>query len=146
MEEKAASRLRGKWKGSAGFLAKESVSWDELRRVPSGERELRAYLEQRITARAKGGSEKDPRWRKSALVGACMEIVFGLPVSPAVRAAAYRILATMPEMKSLGRVKDPLGRMGEAFGYQVPPAQATRTRTRSPMSSIPRRACRSRVR
>jgi hypothetical protein len=121
MEEKAASRLRGKWKGSAGFLAKESVSWEELRRVPSGERELRAYLEQRITARAKGGSEKDPRWRKSALVGACMEIVFGLPVSPAVRAAAYRILATMPEMKSLGRVKDPLGRMGEAFGYQVPP-------------------------
>ncbi|MGP4104562.1 hypothetical protein [Nonomuraea sp. KM90] len=51
-----------------------------------------------------------------------MEIVFGLPVSSAVRAAAYRILATMPKMKSLGTVKDPLGRTGEAFGYQDPPA------------------------
>ncbi|MEU4409064.1 hypothetical protein AB0F88_31505 [Streptosporangium sp. NPDC023963] len=50
-----------------------------------------------------------------------MQIVFTLPVSPAVRASAYRILATMPTLRSLGRMKDPLGRTSEAFGYQAVP-------------------------
>lgn len=117
-EEKMATRLRGKWKGSGGTLAKERITWDEIRRIPSGERELRAYLEQRITAHAKGGYGNDPEWRESALQGSCME-VFSLPVSPAVRASAYRILATFPKMTSLGKVKDPLGRTGEALGYQT---------------------------
>ncbi|MER6949427.1 CU044_5270 family protein [Nonomuraea sp. NPDC000554] len=118
-EEKVGSRLRGKWKNSGGSLTKELVGWDEISRIPSGEQELRAYLEQRITAQAKGGREGDPQWREGALQGSCMEIVFGLPVSPAVRASAYRILAGLPGMKSLGRVKDPLGRTGEALGYQM---------------------------
>ncbi|MER5326667.1 CU044_5270 family protein [Streptosporangium roseum] len=120
-EEKVASRLRGGWKGSGGSLTKEPLTWDEIRHIPSGERELRAYLEQLLTTPAKGGSGQDPRRPESALQEACMQIVFALPVSPAVRASAYRILATMPELKSLGRVKDPLGRTGEAFGYQMAP-------------------------
>ncbi|MET9063800.1 CU044_5270 family protein [Streptosporangium sandarakinum] len=120
-EEKRATRLRGKWKNSGGSLVKELIGWEEIRRIPSGDRELRAYLERRITAEAKGDYGQDPQWRESALSGACMEIVFGLPVSPAVRASAYRILAGMPRMKSLGRMKDPLGRVGEAIGYQVDP-------------------------
>ncbi|GLW99578.1 CU044_5270 family protein [Microtetraspora sp. NBRC 16547] len=118
-EEKTATRLRGKWKGVGGSLTKESMTWDEIRRIPSGERELRAYLERRITALAKGDYGNDPEWRESALQGSCMDIVFFLPVSPAVRASAYRILATIPKMTSLGKVKDPLGRMGEALGYQT---------------------------
>lgn len=116
-EEKMATRLRGKWKGSAGSLTKELITWDEASRIPSGERELRAYLEQRL----KGFSGFSGQ-ESALLQGACMEIVFGLPVAPAVRASAYRILATLPEMKSLGRVKDPLGRTGEGIGYQVAPA------------------------
>ncbi|MGW4663742.1 CU044_5270 family protein [Streptosporangium sandarakinum] len=120
-EEKKAARLLGKWKNSGGPLVKELISWEEIRRIPSGDRELRAYLERRVTAEVEGDDGQDPQWRESAVSGACMEIVFGLPVSPAVRASAYRILAGMPQMKSLGRVKDPLGRMGEAIGYQVNP-------------------------
>ncbi|AWS47919.1 CU044_5270 family protein [Streptosporangium sp. 'caverna'] len=120
-EEKTATRLRGKWNGSGGDLTKELLTWDEIRRIPSGERELRAYLEQRLTAQAKADYGQNPRSLEAALQEACMQIVFGLPASPAVRASAYRILATMPELKSLGRVKDPLGRTGEAFGYQVAP-------------------------
>ncbi|MFI7059017.1 CU044_5270 family protein [Streptosporangium canum] len=120
--EKTAARLRGKWKGSGGLLASDSITWDEIRRIPSGERELRAYLGQLITAQAKAGRyPRDPRSLEAALQEPCMEIVFDLPASPAVRASAYRILATMPWMKSLGKMKDPLGRTGEAFGYQVAP-------------------------
>ncbi|WP_433352506.1 CU044_5270 family protein [Microtetraspora malaysiensis] len=119
-EEKVAARLRGKWKDSAGLLTKEPVTWDQIRRIPSDERELRAYLERRITSRAESRSyEIDPKDLELALQGSCMSIVFGLPVSPAVRAAAYRLLATLPGMTALGRVQDPLGRAGEALGYQV---------------------------
>lgn len=41
-------------------------------------------------------------------------IVLNLPVSPQVRAAAYRMLAAMPGVTSLGRVTDRLGRPGAA--------------------------------
>ncbi len=41
-------------------------------------------------------------------------LVLDLPVSPQVRAAAYRMLAAMPEVASLGRVTDQLGRPGVA--------------------------------
>lgn len=120
-------RVRLTRQGSDGSLTKDLLTWDEIRRIPSGERELHAYLEQLLTAQAKGGFGQDPRRPESALQEACMRIVFGLPVSPAVRASAYRILATMPELKSLGRVKDPLGRTGEAFGYQMAPGFGRKT-------------------
>ncbi|MEU7897402.1 CU044_5270 family protein [Nonomuraea sp. NPDC049152] len=119
-EEKEATRLRGKWKDSGGAIV-NPISWEEIGHIPSGDRELRAYLERRITAEAKGDHGQGPQSQESALSGACVAIVFGLPVSPAVRASAYRILADMPQMKSLGKMKDPLGRMGEAIGYQVDP-------------------------
>ncbi|WP_406045940.1 CU044_5270 family protein [Micromonospora sp. NBC_00898] len=41
-------------------------------------------------------------------------IVLDLPVSPQVRAAAYRMLAAIPGVTSLGRVTDRLGRPGVA--------------------------------
>ncbi|MGV9804879.1 CU044_5270 family protein [Micromonospora chersina] len=41
-------------------------------------------------------------------------LVLDLPVSPQVRAAAYRMLAALPGVTSLGRVTDQLGRSGVA--------------------------------
>ncbi|MEV0425362.1 CU044_5270 family protein [Micromonospora sp. NPDC050495] len=41
-------------------------------------------------------------------------LVLDLPVSPQVRAAAYRMLAALPGVTSLGRVTDQLGRPGVA--------------------------------
>jgi hypothetical protein len=40
--------------------------------------------------------------------------VFELPVTPAVRAALYRMLAELPGVRSLGRVRDVAGREGQA--------------------------------
>jgi hypothetical protein len=39
------------------------------------------------------------------------------PVTPAVRAALYQMLATMPGIKNLGTVTDPAGQQGEAVSY-----------------------------
>lgn len=34
------------------------------------------------------------------------------PAAPKVRAATYRMPADLPEVRSLGRVRDPLGQVG----------------------------------
>jgi hypothetical protein len=41
------------------------------------------------------------------------------PVTPATRAAAYRLLASLPGMRMVGRVHDRLGRPGVALAYQA---------------------------
>lgn len=43
--------------------------------------------------------------------------VMEMPVTSAVRAALYRMLADLPGMENLGEVKDPAGRQGDAVGY-----------------------------
>jgi hypothetical protein len=67
------------------------------------------------------------------------------PVTPAVRAALYQMLATMPGIKSLGEVTDPTGQRGEAVSYTatyrncgpalIPGADA------KPTSAAPSRSC-----
>jgi hypothetical protein len=44
-----------------------------------------------------------------------------MPVKPAVRAAAYRVMAEMPGVRGLGRVTDPLGREGVGFTFPGTP-------------------------
>jgi hypothetical protein len=43
--------------------------------------------------------------------------IMEMPVTSAVRAALYRMLADLPGMESLGEVKDPAGQQGDAVGY-----------------------------
>jgi hypothetical protein len=43
--------------------------------------------------------------------------ILEMPVTPAVRAALYEMLAGMPGIQSLGEVTDPAGRQGEAVSY-----------------------------
>ena len=43
--------------------------------------------------------------------------ILEMPVTPAVRAALYEMLAAMPGIKSLGEVTDPAGQQGDAVSY-----------------------------
>jgi hypothetical protein len=49
------------------------------------------------------------------LFTACLELA-EVPAKPAVRAAAFRLLARLPDLTALGRVPDPLGRVGVGVG------------------------------
>ena len=55
------------------------------------------------------------------------------PAPPQVRAAAYRMLAQMPEVRSVGLVRDPLGRTGEGI-YFYDPSSLPLTGTAEPTS------------
>ncbi|MEU8119862.1 CU044_5270 family protein [Spirillospora sp. NPDC049024] len=47
------------------------------------------------------------------------QLVSGAPVSPKVRAAAFRMMAGLPSVRTLGELTDPLGRRGTAIALKV---------------------------
>jgi hypothetical protein len=94
----------------------QNVSYDYLRALPSDQVQLQATLAklyQRQAGNAPAYDQSD--WMFQQVSG-----LITLPVSAAVRASAYRILADLPGITSLGTVTDPLGRTGVAVAL---PAQ-----------------------
>ncbi|MQY04760.1 CU044_5270 family protein [Actinomadura macrotermitis] len=79
----------------------------QLRRLPTDPAQLRAYI-----LRKPHGSE-GPITDAERLYDAVWDL-FSEPAPSNVRAAAYRMLAQMPGIRSLGSVSDPLGRRGHA--------------------------------
>ncbi|NUW44025.1 CU044_5270 family protein [Nonomuraea rhodomycinica] len=60
------------------------------------------------------------------LADAVSGLLWSKPSPPAVRAAAYRLLADLPNVRYLGRSADPKGRPGEAFAFTLDPATGVR--------------------
>ncbi|MER7795258.1 CU044_5270 family protein [Streptomyces sp. NPDC097640] len=87
-----------------------NVTYADLRKLPADTAKLKEYLEGLYEEDR--GSEISGRtewmWRQAA------ELIT-LPVRPEVRAAAYRVIAGLPGIRSLGEVTDPLGRKGVGF-------------------------------
>ncbi|GAA4199677.1 hypothetical protein GCM10022252_51820 [Streptosporangium oxazolinicum] len=118
--ERTAERLH--WKDTAGDLTVEPITWKEVRAIPSEPEKLRTYLEERIIRRLTADPDVAVDVEKVTvqhLRSACMRIISSLPVSPEARASAYRILASLPGIRAEGEVTDPLGRRGQALGYQL---------------------------
>ncbi|WP_214416621.1 CU044_5270 family protein [Sphaerisporangium fuscum] len=117
--ERTAELLHGKWKGSAGDMAGDSMTWKEVRAIPSEPDKLRSYLEERIGRLEPAGSGMDVKEARAyILLRDCVGIISGLPASPEVRASAYRILASLPGIRAEGERTDPLGRRGQTLSYQ----------------------------
>ncbi|CDR10045.1 CU044_5270 family protein [Streptomyces iranensis] len=91
-------------------LGARNVSYAELRKLPGDSAKLKGVLADLYEEDR--GSEISGRtewmWRQAAGL-------IGLPVRPGVRAAAYRVIADLPGIRSLGEVTDPLGRKGVGF-------------------------------
>ncbi|MEU4897940.1 CU044_5270 family protein [Streptomyces sp. NPDC044780] len=91
-------------------LGPRNVTYEDLRKLPEDSAELTAVLADLY--QEDGGSEIRDRtewmWRQAA------ELI-NLPVKAGVRAAAYRVIAELPGIRSLGEVADPTGRKGVGF-------------------------------
>ncbi|MDW6062993.1 CU044_5270 family protein [Streptomyces sp. FXJ1.4098] len=91
-------------------LGARNVTYADLRKLPGDSGKLKEYLEGLYEEDR--GSEISGRtewmWRQAAGL-------ISLPVKPEVRAAAYRVIADLPGIRSLGEVTDPLGRKGVGF-------------------------------
>ncbi|MFI6483691.1 CU044_5270 family protein [Nonomuraea sp. NPDC050663] len=141
--ERTATRLRGKWTGSAGDLMGELMTWRELDEIPGNPEELRGYLEERIsrrlTADAHPGLDVE-QTTANLLRQGCVDIISRLPASPEARASAYRVLASLPGIRAVGESTDPLGRNGQTLSYQVEAEPGLFTQVRlliDPSSGLP---------
>ncbi|HUR09234.1 MAG TPA: CU044_5270 family protein [Nonomuraea sp.] len=120
--ERTAERLHGRWKGMAGDLTGEMMTWNEVRALPGEPDKLQSYLEERITRQLTADPDAGMNVQKvtaEVLRQGCVDIISRLPASPEARASAYRILASLPGIRAEGEVADPLGRRGQAISYQV---------------------------
>lgn len=94
-------------------LGDRNVSQAELDALPTDPAALRGVL----LSRFDGGGGDMPTDRDEWLFTVATHVVIDLPVSNEVRAAAYRMLATLPGVRGLGAVQDMRGRPGQAIAY-----------------------------
>ncbi|MDX3693267.1 CU044_5270 family protein [Streptomyces europaeiscabiei] len=93
-------------------LGSRNASYQDLLELPSDSAGLRRELERRHGEDS--GAEISDR---TAYVLRQATDLITMPVKPAVRAAAYRVLAEQPGVRGLGRVTDPLGREGVGVAF-----------------------------
>ncbi|SCG80776.1 hypothetical protein GA0070609_6637 [Micromonospora echinaurantiaca] len=94
-------------------LGDRNVSQAELDALPTDPAGLRGVL----LGRFDGGGGDMPTDRDEWLFTVATHVVIDLPVSNEVRAAAYRMLATLPGVRGLGAVQDMRGRPGQAIAF-----------------------------
>ncbi|WP_431902550.1 CU044_5270 family protein [Nonomuraea sp. bgisy101] len=104
--------------GSLGMLTNgEPMTPDRLGKLPATPEGLRDYLESVIEKGAADGNLPPLGRGQHAdlwLYDMGAHIIMHFPVSPEVRAAAYRMIASLPSVTAVGEVTDPLGRRGRA--------------------------------
>ncbi|MGY0002682.1 CU044_5270 family protein [Micromonospora sp. I033] len=94
-------------------LGDRNVSQAQLDALPTEPAALRGAL----LSRFDGGGGDMPTDRDQWLFTVAASVVIDLPVSNGVRAAAYRMLATLPGVRGLGVVNDVQGRPGQAVAF-----------------------------
>ncbi|MEV0901077.1 CU044_5270 family protein [Actinoplanes sp. NPDC049802] len=89
------------------------LSVPDLEKLPAEPEALRAALLKHFD----GGGGDMPTDRDQWLLNVASGLVTEIPVSGEVRAAAFRLIATLPGTRSLGVVADRHGRTGEGFAF-----------------------------
>lgn len=90
-----------------------NVSVRDLEKLPVDPAALRAELLQQFD----GGGGDLPVDRDEWLLTVASGLITEIPVNGAVRSAAFRLIATLPGVRSLGDVTDQRGRPGQGFAY-----------------------------
>ncbi|MEV6489977.1 CU044_5270 family protein [Actinoplanes sp. NPDC051633] len=107
-------RQRDVFKGSDVYaIGQENASLANLEELPTEP----AALRRKLLSLYRGGGGDLPTDRDEWLLTVTGNVVVGLPVSGAVRAAAYRVLADLPGVRALGPVRDQRGRAGEGVAF-----------------------------
>jgi hypothetical protein len=106
--------------GAVGVIATKPRSLTDLAALPAEPVQLRTWLRAELSHIA-GESVTDAELFREAV-----HIALYLPVAPAVRSAAFRMLAQLPGVQLAGETRDPLGRTGYAVG--LPDGAATQDR------------------
>jgi hypothetical protein len=109
------------------------LSYAGIRALPTDPDELKAFLIKLDDAAGRDGTwtpDQIAKWRVEMLFSQSWTLLSQLPVSPAVRAATYRMLAALPGLRVTEDVRDAKGRAGVGIGYAYRNADGTSFETR----------------
>ncbi|MFI7439830.1 hypothetical protein [Nonomuraea indica] len=106
-------------------MAGRALSLRDIERLPAEP----AALRRRVAALLPPGSGD------GVLADAVSGLLWSKPSPPAVRAAAYRLLADLPNVRYLGAADDPTGRRGQVFAFMLDGTGVERVLTIDPASS-----------
>jgi hypothetical protein len=102
------NRIVQTWPRGGNGINFDYFAWEGLPTKP-------ADMEAAIVKRFEGGKPND------AITFLIATSVLNVAAPPAVRAAVFRMLATLPDVRYLGKVTDPLGRTGDTIGLVKKP-------------------------
>ncbi|MEV4093242.1 CU044_5270 family protein [Streptosporangium saharense] len=105
--------------GTAFSMAGRKMTLEQIRGLPTDPVSLREQVAE-LVRDAPGGS------LDGVVADALSGLLWSKPSPPKVRAAAYRALADLPEVRYLGEAEDEQGRAGEAFSFTLQTAGASR--------------------
>jgi hypothetical protein len=90
-----------------------NVTVRDLEQLPADPAALRA----RLLKSYDGGGGDMPTDKQEWLLAVASDLLVDIPVSGPVRAAAFRLIATLPGVRPLGAVTDQRGRPGQGFAF-----------------------------
>ncbi|MEU7800393.1 CU044_5270 family protein [Micromonospora arborensis] len=90
-----------------------NITVRDLEKLPTDPATLRTALLRHFD----GGGGDLPTDRQQWLLSVASSLIADIPVSGPVRAAAFRLIATLPGVRSLGEVADQRGRTGQGFAF-----------------------------
>lgn len=88
----------------------EAITWDQLKTLPTEPKALRA----RLLGGVGGAPEADKQ-----LFNGIDALLANAPAAPRLRAALFEVLADIPHVRLVGRVKDSAGRSGTAVELRM---------------------------
>jgi hypothetical protein len=97
------------------YFGGQKLTTAQYRALPTSTAELKSAIEaaaREVPAPLPG---QHPLTQEQKIFNVCLALLDHDPVSPAVRAAALRVLATLPDIQLEGTVTDSLGRKGAAI-------------------------------
>ncbi|GAA0439047.1 hypothetical protein Acor_68600 [Acrocarpospora corrugata] len=107
-----------KYRSKYVYWLGRNVTLADMRALPSDEAKLKASLLKYYTG-ASTEAASVPMAEDAWLFTVAGNLVIDAPVTPEVRAAAFRMLADLPSVESLGRVTDSTGRSGTAIAIET---------------------------
>lgn len=120
-EQGRTSRVTGR---SPFTMAGRDLTYEQIQALPPDATALRSRVAAMLP----------PDSSEGLLADALSGLLWTKPSAPGVRAAAYRALADLPEVRYLGDAKDTRGRAGQAFAFGLP-SGVSRTLIIDPASS-----------
>ncbi|GAT70418.1 hypothetical protein PS9374_06100 [Planomonospora sphaerica] len=109
-------------------MAGRAMTFEQIQGLPTDAAALKEWVSGAVReGRAAGASGADPLDSFDGVVADALSgLLWSKPSPPAVRAAAYRALAELPNVRYLGEATDERGRRGAAFSFDLRAAPAVR--------------------